>query len=83
MARDRIGEGEGPANKRKKPQKRYRRDVENGGELGERRKQRRQEIIGSEDVDPEDLDNRKEAGKEAQGAHGLCENCRVCPLCPV
>ena len=41
------------------PQKSYRRDVENGGDLSERRKKRRKEIIGSVDVNPEDLNNIK------------------------
>ena len=56
-AKDRIGEGGGEAKKSKKPQKSYRRDVENGGDLGGKRKKRRQESIGSVDVDPEDLEN--------------------------
>ena len=37
-ARDRIGERGRGANKRKKPQKSYRRGVENGGDSGGRRK---------------------------------------------
>ena len=56
-ARDRIGEGGEEAKKRKKPQEIYRRDVENGGDLGGKRKECRQESIGSIDVDPEALDN--------------------------
>ena len=60
----------------------FRRDVENGGDLGERRKKRRQESIGSVDFDPGYQKNRKEAEREAQGAQGLNENCRgsVSPL---
>ena len=45
-------------------QKSYRRDVENE-ELRCREKKCRKESIGSVDVDPEDLDDRKEVGKEA------------------
>ena len=45
--------------------------IENGGGLGVKRKKRRQESIGSVDVDPEDLENRKEAGRGAQGTQGL------------
>ena len=45
-ARNRIGEGGGEREAKKryrnKPQKSYRRDVGNGGDLGGRRKQRRQ-----------------------------------------
>ena len=56
-----IGEGGGEAKKRKKPQKRYRLDVENGGDLmSGKRKKRRQKSIGSVDVDPENLEDRKE-----------------------
>ena len=39
------------------------------------KKKRRQESIGSSvDVYPQHLENRKEAGKEAQGAQGLSKN---------
>ena len=68
-ARNRIGEGGRGVKKRKKPEKSYRRDVENGGDLGGRRNQRRQESAGSIDVDPEDLENsirKVEAEREAQ-----------------
>ena len=40
---DRIGQGGGEAKKRKKPHKSCRRDVGNGGDLGVKRKKRRQE----------------------------------------
>ena len=49
-ARDRVGEDEGGANKRKKHQKSSRRDVENGGDSGGRRKIRKQESVGSVNV---------------------------------
>ena len=78
-ARDMIGKGGGEAKERKKPQKRFRRVVEKGGDLGGRRKKRRQESIGSVDVGPGHLKNRKE---ETQGAQGLSKSCResVSPL---
>ena len=56
-SRDMIGEGRGGAKERDKPQKSCRRDVEDKGHLGGKREIRRQESIGSVDVDPEDLDN--------------------------
>ena len=68
-ARDRIGEGGGEAKKRKKPQEIDRRDVENGGDLGGKRKECRQESIGSLDVDPEVLESRKE--RRQGGKHKL------------
>ena len=64
-ARDRIGEGGGEAKKRKKTQKSDRLDGEDKIDLGGRRKTRRQESAGLVNVDPEDLYNRKEAGREA------------------
>ena len=67
-ARDRIGEGGEEAKKRKKPQKSCRRDVGNRGE------KRRQESVGSVDVNPEDLEKRSEAGRKAQDAEGLSKN---------
>ena len=52
--------------KRNKPQKSYRRDVENEADSGGGRKRRIQESIGSvDDIDPEDLKNRREAEREA------------------
>ena len=78
-AMDRIGEGGREAKKRNKLQESCRRGVENGRDLGGRRKECRQENIGPVDVNPEDQDNRK---KEAQGAKGLSKNSResVFPL---
>ena len=73
--RDRVGEGGSEAKKRTKSHKRYRRDVGNWGDLGGRRKKRGQKVISSVDVDPKDLENRKEARREAQGAQGISENC--------
>ena len=43
---DRIEEGIGEAKKRKKPHKNCRRHVGNGGDLGEKRKNRRKERVG-------------------------------------
>ena len=59
--RGRTGEGGGGAKKHMKPEKSYRRDVGNGGNLGGRRKIRRQESPGSVDVDQGYLENCKEA----------------------
>ena len=46
------------------------RDVGNGGDLSGKKKNRKQESVDSVDVDPENLENRKEAGREEQGAQG-------------
>ena len=79
---DRIGEGGREAKKRKKPHKSCRRHVGNGGDLGGKRKIRRKERVGPVAVNPDNLENNKEAGGGAQGAQGLSKNCssRVCPL---
>ena len=60
----------------------HRRDVVNGADLGVRRKKLRQESNCSVDVDPKDLENRKEAERQAQSAQGISKNCResVSPL---
>ena len=47
---------------------------EAGETSGRRRKKRRRENIGSGDVNSDDLENNKEAGKETQGAQGLTKN---------
>ena len=70
---DRIEEGEGVAKKRKKPHNSCRRDVGNGEDLGGNRKKRRQESIGSVATDPGNLENSKEAGREAQGMCNLID----------
>ena len=74
--RDRINEGARGVKKRKRPQKSYKRDLENGGGLGGRGKKHRQESVGSVYVDPEHVENRNEAGMEAQGTQALNKNCR-------
>ena len=43
----------------------------NGGNLGGKRKKLRQGTGGSVASDPDNLENRKEAGREAQGTQGL------------
>ena len=72
--RDRIGEGGGEAEERKKPHKSCRRDVGNGQELGRNRKQRGQERVGSVAADPACVIyreyNSKETGREARGTPG-------------
>ena len=51
--RNKTGEGGGEVKKLKKLQKNYRRDVEDGRDLGGwLEKKRRQESVGSVDVDP-------------------------------
>ena len=72
-ARDIIKRGGGGPKQRKKPQKSLRSDVENRGDSVRRRKKRRQERFDSEDVDPEDLDYKKE---KVPGAQELNKNCR-------
>ena len=71
---DGIGEGGREAKKRKKPHKRCRRDVGNGGDLCGKRKERRQERIGSVAANLDNLETSKEAGEKAQGTHGLSKN---------
>ena len=59
--RDRIGEGGGETNMRKEPQRSFRRNLGNGGDLGGKRKNVWHESDGSEAVDPKDLENRKKS----------------------
>ena len=63
---DGIGEGGREAKKRKKSHN-CRRNVGNKGDLGGKRKKRRQESVGSVAADPDNLEKRKEAAGEAQG----------------
>ena len=65
-----IGEGGRVAKRRKNRHKSCRSDVRNGGDLVGKRKKRRQERVGSVAVDPDNLDNVKEAGREAQDTRG-------------
>ena len=65
-AKDRIGKGGGGAKKRKKPRKRYRRDVECWGDLGGNREKHRQESVGSIAAEAANLENSKEARKKAK-----------------
>ena len=60
---------------RKQPNKSYRRDVENRGDLGGKRKKCRQEKVRSVSVDPDTLKNNKEAKEESKGTQGLSKNC--------
>ena len=59
-----IEEGGGEAKKRNKPYKSCKHDVENGGDLGGKRKKRRQERVGLVAANPDNLENSKEAGGE-------------------
>ena len=84
---DRIGEGGREAKNRKEPHKSYRRHVGNGGDLGRKSKTCKKERVGPVGANPDNLENNKEAGGEAQGTQGLSKSCtsreRVCPLCRV
>ena len=81
---DGIGEGGGETKKRKKPHKSCRHDVGNGRHLGGKRKQRREEGVGSVAADEDNLEKSKEARGEAQGTQDLSVQVeRVCPLCLV
>ena len=57
-----IGEGEGKAKKRKKPHINCRHQVGNGGDLGGKRYERREDRVGSVAANPDNLENKKEAG---------------------
>ena len=70
--KDGSGEGGGDAKKCKKPHTSCRRDdIGSGGDLRGKRKQRIQERIRSLAADPDNIDNSKEAWREAQGAQSL------------
>ena len=72
---DDIGEGGGVMKKSKIPHKSCRRHVVNVGDVGGKRKTRRQQRVGSLAADPDNLENSKEAGGEAKGTRGLSKNC--------
>ena len=69
-ARSTVGEGGGGEKKRKKPQKVYGRNVENEVDLDGRRKNRKEEIVGSIFFYPVYLDNSMKTEREAPGAQG-------------
>ena len=64
---DRIGEVGREMKKRKKPQNSCRRRVGNGGDLGEKRENCRNERVGLGAANPDSLESNKEAGGRAQG----------------
>ena len=78
----RIGDGGREAKKHKESYKRCRRHVGKGGDLGEKRKNRRQERVGPIAANPDNLENNKETEGGAQGTQSLSKNCtsRECPL---
>ena len=86
-ARDRTGEGEEGAKNRKKTKPR--RVLDARGKTGEtravREKKRRQENVGSIDIDRGCLANSNDTEREAQCAQGVYirSEYRVCPLCRV
>ena len=59
---DRVEESGREAKKRKKPHKSCRRHVEKGGDLGGKRKTRRNKRVGPVAASPDNLENNKEAG---------------------
>ena len=60
--KDRIGEGGRETKKREKPHNSCRRHVGNGGDLGGKRKNRRDERVGLVAANPDSLESNKEAG---------------------
>ena len=72
---DRIGRGEREAKKGKNTQNSCRRRAGNGGDSGRKRKKYRKERVGSVAANPDSLENKKEAGGEAQGTRGSSKNC--------
>ena len=82
---DGVGEGGREAQKRKESHRSCRRHVGDEGDLGGKRETRRQDMVGSVATNPDNLENRKEAGGGAQGTQDSSKNCtsRVCPLCRV
>ena len=67
---DRIGEGGRETKKRKKPQNCCRRHVGNGGDLGGKRENCRNESVGLVAANPDSLESNKEAEGGAQGTWG-------------
>ena len=83
---DRIGEGGREAKKRNKPQNNCRRQVENGGDLGGKRKKCRNERVGAVAVNPYYLEsNTKQRGehKVLRAKVRIVQVERMCPLCRV
>ena len=72
---DGIGKGGREAKKHKKPHRSCRCHVENGRDLSGKKKKRRQERVDSVAANPDNLENRKGAGGEAQGTQSLSKNC--------
>ena len=73
---DGIGESGGEEKKRKKPHnKSCRRHVGNGGDLGGKGGKHRQGRSGLVAANLDNLENSKEAGREAPGTHDLSKNC--------
>ena len=70
-----IREGGREAKKRKKSHKSCRCHVGNRGDLGGKRKKRRQERVGSVAANSDNLENNTEAGGGARGTQGLGKNC--------
>ena len=73
--------GSGRAEKR--PNKRFRCDVENMGDSGGKGKKCRQERVGSVAADPDNIENINEAGRQAQRTQSLSVNCRSRKSVPI
>ena len=58
----------------------YRCDVENGGDLDEKRRKRRQERVGPVPANPDNVENENEAGGETQGTQGSSKDHTLSPL---
>ena len=72
---DRIGKGGREAKKRKKPQNSCRRQVENGGDLGGKRKKCRKERVGPVAANSDNLESNNEAG---EGAECILGSGKIC-----
>ena len=60
-----IGEDRGEAKKNKKPRKSHKRNVGNKADLSGGQKYVDTSISSVDDANPEDLENKKQAGREA------------------
>ena len=70
--------GSGRAEERRRSAKKRTRVVDVVREterLGWKKKKRRQKRVGSVAANPDNLENSKKAGREAQGTQGLSKNC--------
>ena len=80
-----IETGAGTRTRSVKAERRKKREKLHKGETSVERQKRWQETVRSVATDSDNLENSKDAEREAQGTQGLSKNCthidRVCPLC--